>query len=324
MVTVLLRSVRSDPRLGPHPKTFDRTTPLISYRHVARAAGLFVLGCTDTQQPSDSRLPQPALAVTPAVLVGAGDIAGCDTKLTTYKDEATAKLLDGIAGTVFTLGDNVYEDGTATEFKSCYGPSWGRHRARTWPSVGNHEYNSGGGGYFGYFGTRARPAGRSYYSYNLGEWHIVVLDSERDFTAQATWLKADLAANPRRCTLAYWHKPYFTTGDLPPAVHMKPLFTILYNAGADVVVAGHNHLYERFYAQNPAGQPDWARGIRTFVVGTGGAPLLKMKPITRALQVRQNTDHGVLKFLLYPTSYKWQFVPIAGKTFKDSGSSNCH
>ncbi|MEO8088877.1 MAG: metallophosphoesterase [Gemmatimonadales bacterium] len=295
---------------------------MIRYRAATLTAGLLALGCTDTpQQPSDTRRGSAALAEAPAVLVGAGDIAGCPSS---YKDEATAKLLDGIAGTVFTLGDNVYRDGTAAEFANCYGPSWGRHRTRTHPAIGNHDYNSGGGGYYNYFGSRARPSGRTYYSYNLGSWHIVVLDSERDLTQQATWLKADLATNPRRCTMAYWHKPYFTTGDLPPAINLRTLFTILYNAGADVVLAGHNHLYERFYPQDPAGRADWARGIRTFVVGTGGAPLLPMKARTPNLQVRQNTAHGVLKFSLYSNRYKWDFIPVPGKTFRDSATNWCH
>jgi hypothetical protein len=296
---------------------------LVHYRYVALAAGIIGLGCTDTrEQSSDPTSPSLAGSTIPAILVGAGDIAGCTSK---YKDEATAKLLDGIAGTVFTLGDNVYPDGTATEFKNCYGPSWGRHLARTWAAVGNHEYHTGrGAGYFGYFGHRAGPAGRGYYSYNLGEWHIVVLDSERHLPEQATWLKADLAANPRRCTLAYWHKPYFTSGDLPPALSLRTLFTILYNANAEVVVQGHNHIYERFYPQDPNGARNLARGIRTFVVGTGGAPLLPMRAKTPNLQVRQNTSHGVLKLSLHPTWYKWEFVPVAGKTFRDFGSNNCH
>ena len=296
---------------------------MVHYRYVALTAGLFALGCTDTpEQTADPLSPGAALLATPAVLVGAGDIAGCPA---TFNDEATAKLLDGIPGTVFTLGDNVYEDGTSAEFSNCYGPSWGRHLNRTRPSIGNHEYHVGGAaGYFGFFGARARPAGRSYYSYNLGEWHIVVIDSERNLAEQATWLKADLAANPRRCTLAYWHKPYFTSGDLPPALGLKNIFTILYNAGADVVVSGHNHIYERFRPQNPAGGLDLERGIRYFVVGTGGAPLLPFREKTPNLQVRQNTAHGVLKLSLYPRRYTWQFIPVAGRTFADSGGTGCH
>ncbi len=297
---------------------------MVHYRYVALAAGILSLGCTDTRyQSTDPLSPDMAGTAVPVILVGAGDIAGCPSN---YKDEATARLLDGIAGTVFTLGDNVYEHATAADFKNCYGPSWGRHRARTRPSIGNHEYHTlGGAPYRSYFGTRAAgPSGRSYYSYNLGEWHIVVLDSERYYADQATWLKADLAANPRRCTLAYWHQPYFTSGDLPPKLVLKNLFTILYNAGAEVVVSGHNHIYERFYPQDPSGKANLARGIRNFVVGTGGAPLLPMRAKTPNLQVRQNSAHGVLKFSLYPTWYKWEFIPVAGKTFRDSGSNNCH
>jgi acid phosphatase type 7 len=301
----------------------DGAEYVVHYRYLALTAGILGLGCTDTQQQSNDPFgPDMAIVSTPVVLVGAGDIAGCPS---TFKDEATAKLLDGIAGTVFTVGDNVYEDGTGTEFKNCYGPTWGRHLPRTRPAVGNHEYHTGGGaGYFGYYGTRAGPTGRGYYSYNLGEWHIVVIDSERNLADQATWLKADLAANPRRCTLAYWHQPYFTSGDIAPALKMKNVFTTLYNAGADVVVAGHNHIYERFAPQDPAGKADPARGIRSFVVGTGGGPLLPMREKTANLQVRQNSAHGVLKFSLYPTWYKWEFIPVAGKTFRDAGSNNCH
>jgi acid phosphatase type 7 len=310
---------------GGHADRFFSTgaVHVVHYRYVALAAGLLGLGCTDTQQQSSDPLgPDMSTAAIPAVLVGAGDIAGCPA---TYKDEATAKLLDGIAGTVFTVGDNIYWDGTTAEWNNCYGPSWGRHRWRTRPAIGNHEYHTlRGAPYFSYFGSRAGTAGRSYYSYNLGEWHIVVIDSERLLGEQATWLKADLAANPRRCTLAYWHKPYFTSGDILPATTLKYIFTILYNAGADVVVSGHNHIYERFYPQNPAGKADGNRGIRNFVVGTGGAPLLPMRAKTANLEVRQNSAHGVLKFSLYPTSYKWEFIPVAGKTFRDSGSNNCH
>ncbi len=293
------------------------------YRYVALAAGVLGLGCTDTLDQSAAPFsPDFAGGAIPAVLVGAGDIAGCPTN---FNDEATAKLLDGIAGAVFTLGDNVYEDGTATEFKDCYGASWGRHLARTRPAVGNHEYHIGGGtGYFGYFGSQAGPAGQGYYSYDLGEWHIIVLDSERNLATQATWLKADLAANPKRCTLAYWHKPYFTSGDLPPATSLRSFVDILHNAGAEVIVTGHNHIYERFYPQDPAGVANLSRGIRHFVVGTGGAPLLPMRAKTPNLQVRQNSAHGVLKFSLYPTWYKWEFISVSGQTFRDTGSNNCH
>lgn len=298
---------------------------MVHYRYVALAVGILGLGCTDTaQEPSDSLDPS-FLVAEPEVLIGAGDIAGCTPE---YQDEATANLLDTIPGTIFNLGDNVYPDGTAAEFSNCYGPSWGRHLARTRPAVGNHEYHTRtpvlGGGYFGYFGDRAAPAGLPYYSYNLGAWHIVVLDSERKLGDQAAWLRADLAANKQLCTLAYWHKPFFTSGEIPPALGLERIVTILYRAGADVIVSGHNHIYERFRPQNPAGVADPERGIRQFVVGTGGAPLLPFGTRTPNLQVRQNSAHGVLKLTLYETRYTWQFISVAGKSFTDSGGTKCH
>lgn len=293
---------------------------MVHYRYVALAAGILTLGCTDTPN-EPSRRPNFAEAK-PVVLVGAGDIAGCPTA---YKDEATANLLDAIAGTVFTLGDNVYPDGTASQFKNCYGPSWGRHLSRTRPAIGNHEYHTGkGSGYHGYFGSRAAPEGLPYYSYNLGAWHIVVLDSERNISDQATWLEADLAANPRRCTLAYWHQPLFTSGSHDPALKMRKLFAVLYRARADVVLSAHNHSYERFAPQDPAGRLNLKRGIRTFVVGTGGAPFRPFNAVTPNLEVRQNTAHGVLKLSLYETRYTWQFIPVKGKSFTDSGGRECH
>ena len=194
---------------------------MADYRYIALTAGILGLGCTDTRA-RDPLSPDLAVTKTPVVLVGAGDIAGCPS---TYQDEATADLLDGIAGTVFTLGDNAYTSATTAEYQNCYGPSWGRHLARTRPALGNHEYHTtAAAGYFGYFGDKAGPANLGYYSYNLGEWHVVVLNSERNLSAQATWLKADLAANPTRCTLAYWHKPYFTSGTNPPALTLKTPF----------------------------------------------------------------------------------------------------
>ena len=262
------------------------------------------------------------------VLVGAGDIADCSST----GDEATAALLDGIAGTVFTAGDNAYESGTATEFESCYDPTWGRHKARTKPSVGNHEYNTAGAsGYFGYFGAAAGDPSEGYYSYDLGDWHVVSLNSMCEkvggcvaTSPMVTWLKNDLAANPTTCTLAYWHHPLFSSGIHGNQPKMKPAWNALYAANVDVVVNGHDHLYERFAPQKPKGAVDRARGIREFVVGTGGRrlyPFGKIKPNSR---VRNNRTHGVLKLALSPSGYDWEFVPVAGKTFTDSGHARCH
>jgi hypothetical protein len=259
------------------------------------------------------------------VLVGAGDIATCKQQ----GDEATAKLLANISGTVFTLGDNVYENGTAAEFANCYGPSWGTFKYRTKPSVGNHEYNTAGAtGYFGYFGAKAGDPSKGYYSYNMGSWHIVVLNSNcwkvacAAGSTQERWLRADLAAHPSKCTLAYFHHPRFSSGG--NNIEVAPFWKALYEAGAEVVLSGHVHAYERFAPQNPSGMADSAKGIREFIVGTGGKNLGRLDYLKPNSQVRNNTTYGVLKLILHSSSYEWKFVPIAGKTFTDSGTKMCH
>lgn len=276
-------------------------------------------------------LPEIAAAQSNSpVFVGAGDISFCDND----RDEATAKLLDNIAGTVFTVGDNAYPSGTHADFRDCYGPTWGRHKDRTRPTAGNHEYKtSGASGYFSYFGAAASPQQpnctsncKGYYSYNLGEWHIIALNSEIAMSAgsaQEKWLRADLAANPRTCTLAYWHKPRFSSGKHGSISATQPLWQALYEYGADVVLNGHDHLYERFTPQTPGGKADSVRGIRQFIVGTGGADLYSFSSVKANSQVRNNNTWGVLKLTLHPSSYEWEFVPVAGKTFRDSGSANC-
>jgi hypothetical protein len=264
------------------------------------------------------------------VLLGAGDIANCDRT----QDESTAQLLDGIAGTIITLGDNAYPNGTLTQFNTCYGPNWGRHRDRTRPSPGNHDYRtSGARGYYTYFGWAASPLDanctsncKGYYSYNLGGWHIIVLNSEIAHgagSAQEQWLRADLAANQSVCTLAYWHEPRFSSGEHGNDPGVQPFWQALYDYGADVVLNGHDHAYERFAPQNPSGQAEPSRGIREFVVGTGGANLYSFTTIQPNSEVRNNTTWGVLKFSLHPTTYEWAFVPVAGQTFTDAGIANC-
>ena len=257
------------------------------------------------------------------VFVGAGDISNCSRT----QDEATAQLLDNISGTVFTLGDNVYPDGTASQFRDCYDPTWGRHKNRTRPSPGNHDYHtSGASGYYNYFGSIAGDLGKGYYSYNLGAWHIISLNSETGYSAgsaQEQWLKADLAANQSVCTLAYWHHPRFSSGQHGNITRSQPFWQALYEDGADVILSGHDHTYERFAPQNPNGQADSNRGIRQFVVGTGGAGLYAFSSIQPNSQIRNNTTYGVLKLTLHATSYDWQFVPIAGQNFTDSGTGNC-
>jgi acid phosphatase type 7 len=273
-------------------------------------------------------LPEPPEAPPQAILVGAGDIADCSRTA----DEATAKLLDEIEGTVFTTGDNAYDSGTDTEFENCYEPTWGRHKARTYPTPGNHDYKTAGAsGYFNYFGAAAGEPSAGYYSYDLGEWHVVALNSRCDEVGGCTedspmlrWLRKDLAENAKSCTVAYFHDPLFSSGSLGNNTKMVPVWETLYAANADVVLSGSAHLYERFTPQSPAGVADATRGIRQFVVGTGGAALHPING-TKANSEVHNTDaHGVLKLTLHSTSYDWEFVPVTGKTFTDSGSDSCH
>jgi len=274
--------------------------------------------------------PQPGAVAdtfpeTVPVLVGAGDIAECGSRAAA----ATAALLDAIAGTVFTAGDNAYGDGTASEFARCYDPTWGRHKARTRPSPGNHDYDTKGAvPYYTYFGARAGPEGRGYYSYDLGDWHVVSLNSNVDMSVgspQETWLRADLAATTQRCTVAYWHHPRFSSSTAHGSQQQtQPLWQALYDHAAEVVIGGHDHTYERFAPQTPAGTADPDRGIRQFVVGTGGKDHYDFGPPLPNSEVRDNTSYGVLKLTLDPGSYSWAFLPAAGGTFADSGRGTCH
>lgn len=244
-----------------------------------------------------------------ARLLGAGDIANSGSG-----DSATAALLDNIAGTVYTTGDNVYSNGTLSEFNTYYEPTWGRHKARTRPAPGNHDYNtSGATGYYSYFGAQAGPSGQGYYSYDLGNWHVVSLNSNISMaagSAQEQWLRANLAASTKPCTIAYWHHPLFTSGaNHSPSTSTRPLFQALYDYNADVVLFGHNHQYERFAPQNPTGQLDTTRGIRTFVAGMGGASHYGFGTIAPNSQARNSDTYGVLKFTLHANSYDWQSSP---------------
>jgi hypothetical protein len=263
-----------------------------------------------------------------AVLVGAGDIADCGVQ----GDEKTAGLLDDIPGTVYTLGDNAYPNGSAASFTNCYNPSWGRHKSRTRPAVGNHEYQTANAaGYFGYFGSAAGDPAKGYYSYDLGAWHIVVINSMcwrvggcGPSSPQVQWLRQDLAANPEVCALAYWHHPYYNSGEDGGYSFMSAFWQALVDYGVDVALQAHNHAYERFAPLDADGNRNDARGVRSFVVGTGGKSLYPWGAIHPHSQVRNNTALGVLKLTLHATSYDWQFVPEAGKSFTDTGSGTCH
>ncbi|HEU4641499.1 MAG TPA: PKD domain-containing protein [Gemmatimonadaceae bacterium] len=260
----------------------------------------------------------------PAVLVGAGDIVRCDAT----NDEATASILDTIAGTVFTLGDNVLT-GTDSEYNNCYGASWGRHKDRTLPTPGEMDYTTAGApGYYKYFGAAAGDPTKGYYSYEAGDWHVIVLNTEVAVKAgspQEQWLRADLAAHPNVCTLAYFHRPLFysggTTGTHP---EIKPLWDALYAAGVELVLNGHQRHYERFAPQKPDGTADPTFGIREIIAATGGQAHGSFGTTAPNSEVRDRTSYGVLKVTLSSGSYAWQFIPIKGATFTDAGSGTCH
>jgi len=267
--------------------------------------------------------PPPPVPGLPQVFVGAGDIAACDNN-----SQATARLLDVTGGTVFTLGDNAYFHGSRENFRDCYGPTWGRPaiKDRTRPAPGNHDYESAGAApYFEYFGANAGPAGLGYYSFDVGAWRAISLNSNIPTgaaSAQAAWLRSELALHASsRCTIAYWHHPLFSSGPNGDSTNMRDIWRILYDAGVDVVMSGHDHLYERFAPQDPDGRPDSSRGIRQFTAGTGGAPLYQFGAPRPNSEVRIST-FGVLKLTLMSDRYDWEFMPVSGQ--RDTGTGTCH
>jgi hypothetical protein len=292
------------------------------------AASLESPGQPGSASPSPATPPSATPSADDPVFVGAGDIGDCNRD----DDSATAALLDDIPGTVFALGDNAYPDGSAAAYEDCYEPTWGRHKERTRPIPGNHDYHTkGASGYFDYFGDAAVNAdGDPWYSYDLGEWHIIALDSECEETnacvpnsRQGRWLRADLAASQSMCTLAMWHVPRFSSGFHGNDNDLDDFWKILYDAGADVIVNGHDHDYERFAPQDPDAVEDRVKGIREFVAGTGGTVLRPFEKLAANSELRAAGIYGVLKFTLHPSSYEWQFIPTTG-SFSDSGGAHCH
>jgi acid phosphatase type 7 len=276
--------------------------------------------------PATGEPSSPAGA--PVVLVGAGDIAECPSN----GDEATAKLLQAIDGTVFTLGDNAYERGTADQYRRCYDPTWGRQLDRTKPVPGNHDYaTDGAAGYFGYFGAAAGDPGTGWYAYDAGAWRVYALNSNcsaiggcETGSAEERWLREDLAANARTCVLAMWHHPRFSSGQHGNNPVTQDLWQALYEAGAELIVNGHDHTYERFAPQSPDAQVDPLHGIVEFVAGTGGRSHYEF-PIIRANSlVRNNTTFGVLRLTLSDGGWTSDFVPVAGGSFSDTSSGTCH
>ncbi len=275
-----------------------------------------------------------AFTLGPAHLLAAGDIASCFLD----GDTQTAALLAGRPGTVAALGDEVYgggddmPDGSLAAFNQCYEPNWGQEKARTKPVPGNHEYwDPGAAGYFSYFGASAGDPSKGYYSYDLGAWHVVALNSNCEIVscsagdAQEAWLRADLAAHPSACTLAYWHHPLFTSdAEYPSDGYTAPLWRALEAGGADVVLTGHAHNYERFAPQT-ADAVQSATGIRQFVVGTGGKSHFDLKsPRSVNSEAADSTSFGILDLALHQGSYDWEFIPVPGSTFTDTGTTACH
>jgi hypothetical protein len=241
--------------------------------------------------------------------------------------ELTAALLDAIPGTVFNAGDNAYPTGSAEDYRLCYEPTWGRHKSRTNPSPGNHEYETAGAGaYFDYFGGTAGPVPFGYYSFSVGSWLVVSLNSNIEVgstSPQANWLRTTLQQNPMRCVAAIWHHPFVSSGPNGNTPRMRAIWRILQDAGADVVISAHDHLYERYAPLDADGQPT-TLGLRQFVVGTGGAPLSMVQSLRPGSEV-QGSAWGVLKLTLRADSYEWEFIPVPGpRAFHDDGRDVCH
>ncbi|MSQ15770.1 MAG: alkaline phosphatase [Dehalococcoidia bacterium] len=298
---------------------------------------------TPTPVPTSTPIPTPTPTPGPTIdIVAAGDIA-CDPVNGSYNDgngtdvacrqKYTSDLLVGLnLAAVLTLGDNQYENGALSKFQDVYDPTWGRMKSITKPAVGNHEYGTAGAdGYFDYFGEVAGLPTQGYYSFDLGGWHFISLNSNCTpvggcgaGSPQEQWLRADLAGHPTQCTLAFWHHPRFSSFNHGSDATYTAFWQALYDANADIVLSGHDHNYERFAPQTPTGGLDAARGIREFVVGTGGRSHYGIGTIKPNSEVRDGDTFGVLKLTLGATSYTWQFLPEAGKTFTDSGTGNCH
>ena len=239
-----------------------------------------------------------------------------------------------LIGTVFALGDNAYDNGTAAEYANCYQPTWGAVKDRTRPVVGNHEYlkSASAAPYFAYFGAAAGEPGKGWYSYDIGtDWHVVVLNSNCTIVGctagseQEQWLRADLAASTRPCTVAMWHHPRFSSGEHGNDASTDAFWKALYADGAEVVLNGHDHDYERFAPQNPSAVADPTYGIREFVVGTGGKDFRSFSSTAAAnSEVRSIAAHGVLRLNLNSGSYDWTFLAVPGTTLDESGTGTCH
>jgi acid phosphatase type 7 len=316
-----------------------------SQQHTYTTTGNYTAKLTATDSDNVSSSATTNVVISAVVTVAAaGDIAcnpfnnpkfngGVGTPIYCHMLQVSDAILAANPDAVLALGDNQYEDGTLAEYQNSYDLSWGRFKNITRPVIGNHEYRTGGGtGHFDYFGGLAGDPSKGYYSYNLGNWHFIALNSNCSKVGgcsvgspQETWLRADLAANPTACTLAYWHHPRFSSGAIGNNTAYTAFWNALYNAGAEIVLVGHDHNYERFAPQTSAGVAD-PKGIRQFVVGTGGKNWTSIVSVQPNSEARQSGIYGFLKLKLHASSYEWDYVvePNRGYSFTDSGSENCH
>lgn len=301
-------------------------TPTLSSEITQPPTQTFAPASSATPRPSKTPAPSPTPTPTDVILIGAGDISICGQD---GDDQTAALLAQYPQALIFTAGDNSNEDGSLKQYTQCFGPSWGQFLERIRPAAGNHDYTSvDAADYFAYFGTAAGNPDAGYYSYDAGSWHIVVLNSNCNRIncnpegPQLTWLKADLESHPNACSLAIFHHPRFTSG-LTEGGALYNFWDILYQYNTEIVINGHDHDYERFAPQNPLGQAD-PLGIREFVVGTGGASQYGLGTRKANSEVFHSGTFGVLKLTLGEGVYQWEFLPVAGESFTDSGSGICH
>ena len=314
---------------------FDVTDAMIVARYLAGMRGLALTtgislgaGTRNTSVLVESFIANGCPVTTPAVILTGGDIAYCPGTPAQSGAWATASALRRTPGVpVLTLGDNAYLNGTPADFSSCFEPTWGTEMPRLRPAPGNHDYNTPGAtGYYEYFGRLAGASNRGYHSYDIGDWHIVALNSNIDATTGSTqelWLRQDLANTSRRCKLALWHHPRFTSSPRGDNTKMADIWTALYDFKVDVILNGHEHNYERFAKQTPT-EVATNDGIRQFIIGTGGIGLTPFNTPKPNSERREALTYGVLKLTLHSAAYDWEFVPAVDGVVVDSGSANCN